>query len=444
MVEENESPSYLELVQFFLPLALTSGIIGLSHSVVNAGIARTSEPEISLAAYALAKSLMMLFQCPMMMIRQTTASLVHDKKSFVTFYRFSIGLAFSISLFLAIMAFTPIGYWMFTKVLGATHNIAVNAQLAMGVLCIIPFTSVVRNVYQGIAVLTRQTKVVPIGTAMRLVIMGVLAFGLALFTNVPGALVGAIAFIGAFVIEALVIYLILRSSVEDVDVYAVNDGKEQVTFKTISYFFIPLVFTAFLTSTFKPLINAGLARSYSPEIALAAFAVGLELARLMVNPEAMLHLCSLNYTKPNDPESYITVRKFSLGVGMVSSFVLGIISFSPIGMWMLRNLIGVSPEIAEPALGVMRVLVFLPIVKSWYEYIWGLLMKRKTTGRVGIAKAVNLIVLIIVLVTGFYTSSIHPAVIAAIAYVSGAAGEMALVQWWEIKEAGTHRKITAV
>lgn len=48
---------YKELIKFFLPLAVMPVIIGITHNAINASLARLPFPEITLAVYAVSKSL---------------------------------------------------------------------------------------------------------------------------------------------------------------------------------------------------------------------------------------------------------------------------------------------------------------------------------------------------------------------------------------------------
>ena len=55
---------YQELIKFFLPLAVMPIIIGVSHNAVNASLARLPFPEITLAVYAVSKSITNIIKSP--------------------------------------------------------------------------------------------------------------------------------------------------------------------------------------------------------------------------------------------------------------------------------------------------------------------------------------------------------------------------------------------
>ena len=71
---------YQELIKFFLPLAVMPIIIGIAHNAVNASLARLPFPEITLAVFAVSKSLTNNLKSPIHMARQTVTSLVDDHR----------------------------------------------------------------------------------------------------------------------------------------------------------------------------------------------------------------------------------------------------------------------------------------------------------------------------------------------------------------------------
>ena len=418
---------YSEIARFFIPLSLTSLIIQLSHSVVNAGVARTPNPEIALAAYALAMSFVRLIENPMFMVRQTVVSLVKNKQSLTEVSTFVFRMAALITLVLALSGFTPLGHWLLTRVMGASNEIAQQAHLALRVLFLLPFAAAIRNMYHGIAIMSRQTVLLPASTALRLIVMSVVIFVLALGTELPGALSASISFVCAFIVEAL----IMRWRARPLLLQGVFHGartRHNIDQRGIGRFFWPLMLTTFVATAFGPLVNAGLARTVRPEVALAGFAVGHALGMLLMAPLGMLHQCTLAFTKLGDRESYRTTGRFVGGLVILAIIVLGTISFSPVGDWLLHNVMGLSGAVAEAALAVMQVMTLLPVFLGWREYLWGILMQQRVTTLIGSAKALNLVVVIAVLVVLLTTGWSHPAAAGAWALVLGEFSECLYIQ----------------
>ncbi len=426
-METNKAPTYLSIAQFVLPLSLTNLIITLSHSVVNAGVARTPDPEIALAAYALAKSLVMLIENPMFMVRQTVASLVKDVSSFLQVKRFVYVMAGFITFFLAILGFTPLGFIVLTNIMGASDELARQSHLALAVLFLLPITTVSRNVYHGVAIIARQTIMVPLSTAIRLIMMTSIIFGLALYTELPGAVSASLAFVGAFFGEALIMRWRAKPLLQDPTVFRRTRTGKELTTKQISRFFLPLMVTTFVSTAFGPLINTGLARTVSPEVTLAAYSVGLGIAQLILAPLGMLHQCTLSFTASNQPQSYRITKIFTGGFALCATILLAVVSFSPVGPWILAHPMGLTPQVAEQALMVMRILTLKPFFTAWREYLWGILMQQKLTDIIGKAKAVNLVIVIGSLVS-LLALNLSPAAAGALALVMGELADCIFIQ----------------
>lgn len=421
-------PSYRQMAAFFLPLALTSLIMSLSHTVVNAGVARTPQPEIALAAYALARSIVRIIENPMFMVRQTVVSLTRDYHSFIRVKRFMYIMAWAITALLALMAFTPLGYYGFRYVIGASRPVAEQSHLALTVLFLLPLTTVWRNVYHGVAIISRQTILVPQTSVLRLGLMAAIVFTLAYTTELPGALSASIAFIGAFGIEAAVMRWRARPLLEDTRYIPLEKNGDVLTNRRIFLFFFPLIATTAMATAFGPMINVGLARSFRPEIALAAYAVGNALSRLFIAPLNMMHQTTLAFVNVDVPETFRATRKFIIFFSLLGAALLGLIGFSPAGTWLLATAIGVSGEVAASARLVLQVMALMPLALGWREYLWGILMQQQKTRLIGSGKGLNLAVLVVVLAALLWDGRVDPAAAGAWAMVIGEIGECIYMQ----------------
>lgn len=119
MSQDNGPVSLRRLFLFFIPMGISVLLINLSHVIINGTLARSSNPEIILAGYALAMSLLVVTEKPAVLFRQTCSALVRDRTSFravrsVSFYVFGAALVFG-----GLVAYTPLGHWIFGWAYGA-------------------------------------------------------------------------------------------------------------------------------------------------------------------------------------------------------------------------------------------------------------------------------------------------------------------------------------
>lgn len=83
MPPNNEPVSMRRLLLFFIPMGISALMINLSHVIINGTLARSDNPEMVLAGYALAMSLLIVTEKPAVLFRQTCSALVRDRTSFV-------------------------------------------------------------------------------------------------------------------------------------------------------------------------------------------------------------------------------------------------------------------------------------------------------------------------------------------------------------------------
>lgn len=414
------------VARFYLPLSMTSFLIMISHNVVNAGIARGGNPEVGLAAFRMAKSLTLMIENPVFMVRQTTVSLVTGARSFKLVSRIFMTITLFLALFLGIFAIPGCGDYVFAQLFGASEETAFNARLAMAVLFILPIVSCNRNLYHGAAVLTHQTKLVPFATGVRVVFCIVLMMVLAQFRGISGALMGAILFVGGLSIESLVTYVSATGSVKQISRFrSDHDADTGLAARDVIVFFIPLMFTSLMQQVTMPAINTriGFGSLVFPEIPVAAFAAGWDLGELLLSPVSMLHQVSMMFSHSEDPAVRTAVKQFCVAwVGLVAA-AMAAVSFSPLGRFLLEQVIGVSEELSLQAIWVLRILSFVVLVRGWREYLWGICMQQRATKSIGSARTVGLVATLLLVFVGIRTLNWYPSIV-----VTGALGVGTIIE----------------
>ncbi len=439
MPKPSAVPSIREIAAFFLPLSATNLMLNLSHSIVNAGVARTPDPDLALAAYALARALVRMIENPVFMVRQTVVSLVKDRDSYETVRRFIYILTAAVTGIIAALGFTPLGQSVFRTVMGATPEIAEQSHMALRILFLLPFAAVTRNLYHGAAILSRQTMMVPQSSFLRLVLMSTLIFSFAYGTEWPGAVSASISFVAAFWAEALIMRWRARPLLRRQDVFP-KQSQTTLTYGRIAVFFLPLVLTTLTATAFGPLIQAGLARSLQPVVALAGYSVGNALGQLFCAPLNMLHQTTLMFTEVGRRETYRRTKQFNIGFSCMASAALAAVSFSPLGAFIVERLVGLTGDTAAAALAVMQVKALMPLALGWREYLWGIFMQQHMTDFIGRAKVINLVVLIAVLAVLLGWRIGNPAAAGAWAMVIGEAGECVYMQI-RFRQSGVYQKL---
>ncbi|MTI47608.1 MAG: hypothetical protein FH761_07185 [Firmicutes bacterium] len=381
-----------------------------------------------MAGFNIAKSLLQVLQNPATMIRQTMAALIHDSESYYKVKKFIVSLVSIIVIMFAVLAFSGGAKFIFTRFMGVEGRVLDEAIIILRVFVFFPIAVSLRNFMQGIAIKSRMTFLTPIATIARVAFVVIIVTSIDKLMFLPPGVIAGVMFLGAIATEAIVMLLGVKFTIKDIprmmDRLTFNKSQEykrEISYRMIITFFAPLVITSFIKSLAKPIIDSGLARTISPEVAISTYAVAWGLGVTIVSPLMMFHQVPLNFIESSKDKE--PVKRFALYLGIVSSLILATLGFTPIGFYILKNLIGVSKEICNMSLDVLKVMTLLPMIVIVRQYYWGILMKKHMTKYVSNGKIVNLIALALTIFGVTLLRPGNPAIVGIIGKISSEAFE---------------------
>lgn len=351
---------YTTILAFFLPMSLATLLKPVTDTMLNAGIARMAEPEVSLAAFAVAKSLVFSLQGPLFTARSVVASLVAGEKSYAVVSRFLILLTLILTLIVTLIAYTSLSKILLENVMGVKGDVLVASVVALKIFSSLPLIIGISYFYHGIAVLLRCQRFMLHAAGIRALLMILILFFTAYF-NIHGAVFGSAVFVITTAIETVILLVLLKGSTGSIKGALVNqmEGEEYRDILNINEtirFSLPLMMTLTFFYAIRPVLNIGLARSSpAPEIYLAGFEVGYSIIAAIGGPTDVLHQCSLVYWNPNDKESQSILKRFFIGVTLFFAGLLCVFGFTPVGEWVLVRFMNVTENLLPTALGVIRV-----------------------------------------------------------------------------------------
>lgn len=325
-----------DVLRFFLPLAVSGMLMMFTHTIINPGLARTVDPIISTAAYAVAVSLGAIFEAPLVMLRQTGMALISSRQSYqVVLLMANITVIFFMTIVLAIGYVPALGHFAFQDILGVADELLAPTISAFRVTMLLPISSALRCLYQSLILLNKRTTYITIGMFIRVAFMIALVYCFSTFRWVVGPLVGAIAIVGGIFIEGVSAYWFGRK--------LIPEGETTITPRAAWQFYLPLIASSLFVAMGKPFINAGLARMPDAAISLAAFNVATSFAWVLISPSQNMHQVTMVFGR--DRGHRPLVRRFGAALAIISTASLWAISFSPLGRWLLDALIQVPAEL---------------------------------------------------------------------------------------------------
>lgn len=198
------------LLDFYLPLALTSLIVLTAQPVLAVGLARAPDPLASLAVWPVIMGFLFLGRALALSFQEAAVALLERPGAYDRLSRFSWRLAGTLTMLVLLVAATPLARIWYTRVAGLDPGLLPLAVAPTLILALVPGMNALISWHRGLLIHLQQTG--PISRSV-LVNLGVLISTMAAavyFRPAPGAWMAALA-LGASV-AAEWLYLWRQSS----------------------------------------------------------------------------------------------------------------------------------------------------------------------------------------------------------------------------------------
>lgn len=345
--------SQREIALFFFPLLLNVQLMSVSHSVINAALARQEDFVNALAAFSVAMVLHLFFASPSYQNHTVTIAIVRDRRSLHGTVIFILLVAVYVSTMLALVAFTPLGDFILRRLLGVSAEIADQARRVLGIFALLPFFTGFRGLFQGLLIQARRTGLVSFATLVRI---GALCLFLVLCRPwFSGAVLGAVALVACIVVETAFVGLFaVRCRVPQ------NGAGDRGTWEILRFAF-PLAWSSCLQQTVPLLINAIISRLPDGALALASFGVIRGFIFLLGGP--MRNLQQAYLTLVRQAQDYRPLVIFFRWVGGSLALLTVLVAY-PLNAPVLGTLMGLD--------AATRAYIALPLAASaLYCYLYG-------------------------------------------------------------------------
>jgi|TARA_B110000263_G_scaffold148585_1_gene128899 hypothetical protein len=145
-------------IKFYLPLAITPLMTLLIHPAGAAGMSRMPQALSSLAAWPVVYGLIFLTRSMGFAFNEVVVSLADKPEGLTQLRRFAKVLATSTMGILAIIAFTPLGGFWFSKVSGLSSNLVELSSITIMFAILMPGYQVYQSWYGGLLVHYHETR----------------------------------------------------------------------------------------------------------------------------------------------------------------------------------------------------------------------------------------------------------------------------------------------
>lgn len=375
---------------FWAPLAATWLMMAAEGPFLAAIIARLADPVFNLAAHGVAFAFAILIEAPVIMLMSAATALVEDRTSYRKLRNFANILNVGSTAALLVLLAPPVYGPLVEGVLGLPPSVAEISYGALWFYLPWPAAIGIRRFLHGVLIRSGRTRLVAIGTVIRLATMGGTAALLALRTDLPGAWIGSAALAAGVVVEAGVARWMARGAIRELLETPCPPGgaSELLTYRGISRFYGPLALTSLIGLAVQPLLTFFMVRAPSPIESLAVFPVVNSLAfvfRALGLSFQDASIALLGRDHKHHPE----LARFTLLLALAGTVGLGAIAFTPLVRVWFETVSGLTPELASFAFAAIRLAVPVAGLSVLMSFQRAILMQARQTRPITVATSLE-------------------------------------------------------
>ena len=410
-----------DAVLFFLPLIFMTELNMISKSVIHAFLARLAEPKIVLAAFSVSFAFYYTLTASTEVNTLLSISYLRARRSvrhLLGFFCVIVGPPVAAT---QLVAWTPLGAWLYGDVFGASAAAIAQAQLATFWFSLSAPILMFRALAFALIMIHRRTIWITVSTLLRLLSLSVFLVVLPAF--IGGAAVGAAALVSCMVVETSFAWWAARRFYRALP----REAGPLPRYRELWGFSWPLMMSQSMEMGIVMTINIFLGRLATAELALASFGVTQGLANVVLSP--MRNLVQTAQTLARTRADLRVLLGFTHG--LVALFTLGIaaVFLSPLRHWVLADVMGLRGDLlaySEPAI----MITFLVAGVWGYAALFrGLLASARRTGTVAVSALARMAVVVLVGSTTLFWGGVNGAVIGILAWSATFAAEAGLLGW---------------
>ena len=366
--------------------------MALEGPFLAAVIARLGDPKFNLAAHGVAFAFAILVEAPVIMLMSASTALVEDRLSYLKLRNFANALSVGATALLLLVLVPAVYEGLMGDLLGLPPQVRTLTYGALWLLLPWPAAIGYRRFLHGLLIRSGRTRLVAVGTVLRLVAMAATAVVLYLVAGLPGAWVGAASLSVGVVTEAVAARIMALETVRELmgKTGLAEPDAEPLGYGVIARFYYPLALTSLIGLTVQPMLTFFMGRAPSPLESLAVFPVVHALSFLfralgLSFQEAAIALMGRRF------EHVPELARFALVLGLAASGGLAIVGFTPMADFWFRTVSGLTPELAGFALTPTRILVPLPALSVLLSFQRAVLVQARRTHPITVATTLEVV-----------------------------------------------------
>ncbi len=421
---EPERRSARSILLFWLPLAATWMMMAVEGPFLAAVIARLADPKFNLAAYGVAFAFAILVESPVIMLMSASTALVEDSHTYRRLRNFANALNVGSTGLLVLVLIPGVYGFLMEGLIGLPPEVAELTYGALWILLPWPAAIGYRRFLHGLLIRSGRTRLVAIGTVLRLVGMSGTALVLYFTTELPGAWVGASALSAGVVTEMLATRIMaiktvreLRTKEREPD----DDSPAHEGYRAVAAFYYPLALTSFIGLTVQPMLTFFMGRAPAPIESLAVFPVVHSLSFLfrawgLSFQEVAIALMGKRF------EHYPELARFATVLGLAASGGFALVAFTPLADFWFITVSGLTEELAAFALTPTKIMAPLPALSVLLSFQRAIQVQGRRTRPITVATVIEVATIAALFPIFGWGVGMVGVTAAAIAFLAGRTG----------------------
>lgn len=189
----DEPLGWRELLQFYVPLALTPLIMLAARPLHAVVLARAPEPLVSLAVWPVIISFLFLGMSVAMSYQEAVVVLLTEPHSYAALRRFALLLAVGLTGLFGLAALSPLARIWYAQISGLPPQLVRFALAPTAILAVVPGANALVAWRRGVLVHAKRTRFITYAVVVNVTVLMAVMFGGLRLLDLPGATLVALA-----------------------------------------------------------------------------------------------------------------------------------------------------------------------------------------------------------------------------------------------------------
>lgn len=392
----NAPLSQKDIFKMWWPLAATWLLMALEGPFVSALIARQTNAIIELGAFGVVYALGLVLEAPVIMLMASSVRLVADANSYKSLRRFALFLNLLVSISVLVLLIPNVFTFLSSRMLQLTPETAQSAYKALWFLIPWPAAIGYRRFYQGILIRHSKTSYLVYATLVRLLSLSICALSLFWSEFLTGASIATFSLSLGACCEALVVRLFVKQSLSDIKNKPDLSNPQELSFKRLLQFYLPLAATGVLGLVAQPIVTLGMNLARMPLESLAVIPVINGLTFIFRAIPLSMQELTISYLSRHAREPK-PIRKFAFFLSLSLFFILALIVLTPLRNLWLEDISGLSSELSDFSFIPLVILLPTPVFSLWLSMQRAYLIDRKKSKPITWASILELSMIVLLL-----------------------------------------------